>query len=124
MQYYANELLPLKDEKIVQKVMSWLSKCIKDFENATVIDQEIGRFPKFHSHFFPGKLSAAKQAPHKFPFWFHFNRHTYIFILGSYKYMMRGSTSFPNVYMAGDWIINRHGSWSQVKGSRTISFKS
>ncbi|KAL8556501.1 hypothetical protein ACS0TY_004083 [Phlomoides rotata] len=85
--YYSNDLLPLKDEKIVQKVMSWLSTCIKEFETATVVDQEIRRFPKFHSHFFPG----------------------------SYKHMMRGSTSFPNVYMAGDWIINRHGSWSQEK---------
>ncbi|KAL7118506.1 hypothetical protein ACP275_02G005900 [Erythranthe tilingii] len=85
--YHANDLLPLKDEKIVEKVMSWLSMCIKDFENATVIDQEIGRYPKFHTHFFPG----------------------------SYKYMMRGSTSFPNVYMAGDWVVNRHGSWSQEK---------
>ncbi|KAH6777073.1 hypothetical protein C2S52_007495 [Perilla frutescens var. hirtella] len=85
--YYANDLLPLKDEKIVEKVKSWLSNCIKDFENATVVDQEIGRFPNFHSHFFPG----------------------------SYKHMMRGSTSFPNVYIAGDWIINRHGSWSQEK---------
>ncbi|KAL2476944.1 15-cis-phytoene desaturase [Forsythia ovata] len=85
--YHANDLLPLKDEKIVEKTMSWLSKCIKDFENATVIDKEIGRFPKSLTHFFPG----------------------------SYKYMMRGSTSFPNLYMAGDWITNRHGSWSQEK---------
>lgn len=33
---------------------------------------------------------------------------------GSYKFMMRCSTSFPNLFMAGDWIITRHGSWSQV----------
>ncbi|KAL0422929.1 UNVERIFIED_CONTAM: hypothetical protein Slati_3315800 [Sesamum latifolium] len=85
--YHANDLLPLKDEKIVKKVTSWLSRCIKDFENAIVVDKEIGRFPKFLTHFFPG----------------------------SYKYMMRGSTSFPNLYMAGDWIVNRHGSWSQEK---------
>ena len=39
------------------------------------------------------------------------------FYVGSYKYMMRGSTSFPNLFMAGDWIINRHGSWSQVNYS-------
>ncbi|PIN19185.1 Amine oxidase [Handroanthus impetiginosus] len=85
--YNANDLLPLKDEKIVEKVMSWLSKCIKEFESASVVDKEIGRFPKFHTHFFPG----------------------------SYKYMMRGSTSFPNLYMAGDWIVNRHGSWLEEK---------
>lgn len=85
--YYSNELLPMKDEDIVAKVMSYLSKCIKDFEYATVMDKEIGRFPQSLTHFFPG----------------------------SYKYMMRGSTSFPNLFMAGDWIITRHGSWSQEK---------
>ncbi|KAK4401372.1 hypothetical protein Sango_0877900 [Sesamum angolense] len=42
--YHANDLLPLKDEKIVEKVMSWLSRCIKDFENATVVDKEIEDF--------------------------------------------------------------------------------
>ncbi|XP_059460347.1 uncharacterized protein LOC132189608 isoform X2 [Corylus avellana] len=85
--YHSNELLPMKDEDIVAKVMSYLSKCIKDFEHATVMDKEIGRFPQCLTHFFPG----------------------------SYKYMMRGSTSFPNFFMAGDWIITRHGSWSQEK---------
>ncbi|KAM7470946.1 hypothetical protein LguiA_009129 [Lonicera macranthoides] len=85
--YHANEFLPLKDEQIVGKVMSFLSKCITDFENTTVIEQEIGRFPKSLTHFYPG----------------------------SYKCMMRGSTSFPNLFMAGDWIVNRHGSWSQEK---------
>ncbi|OMO92711.1 Amine oxidase [Corchorus olitorius] len=85
--YHANELLPLKDELVVEKVIPYLSKCIKDLESATVVEKEIGRFPKRLTHFFPG----------------------------SYKYMMRGSTSFPNLFMAGDWIINRHGSWSQEK---------
>uniref|UniRef100_A0A2P2MG62 Uncharacterized protein LOC101305537 isoform X1 n=1 Tax=Rhizophora mucronata TaxID=61149 RepID=A0A2P2MG62_RHIMU len=28
--------------------------------------------------------------------------------------MMRGSTSFPNLFAAGDWIKTRHGSWGQV----------
>lgn len=85
--YHANELLPLKDEDIVGKVMACLSKCIKDFEYVSVVDKDIGRFPKLLTHFFPG----------------------------SYNYMMRGSTSFPNLFVAGDWIINRHGSWSQEK---------
>ncbi|XP_024167836.1 uncharacterized protein LOC112174324 isoform X2 [Rosa chinensis] len=85
--YRANELLVLTDKQIVAKVTSYLSKCIKDFENATVINKEIGRFPKSLAHFFPG----------------------------SYKYMIRGSTSFPNLFMAGDWITTRHGSWSQEK---------
>ncbi|KAJ6368860.1 hypothetical protein OIU78_001269 [Salix suchowensis] len=82
--YHANELLPLKDEHIAAKVMSYLSKCVKDFEAARVTNVEITRFPKSLTHFFPG----------------------------SYKYMMRGSTSFPNLFMAGDWIITRHGSCS------------
>ncbi|KAL6209206.1 hypothetical protein ACLB2K_020149 [Fragaria x ananassa] len=85
--YRANELLVLTDKQIVAKVTSYLSNCIKDFENATVINKEIGRFPKSSTHFFPG----------------------------SYKYMIRGSTSFPNLFMAGDWIITRHGSWLQEK---------
>ncbi|KAF8405455.1 hypothetical protein HHK36_010361 [Tetracentron sinense] len=85
--YHANQLLPLNDDDIVSKVMSCLSKCIKDLEVATVVEKEVGRFPKSLTHFFPG----------------------------SYKYMMRGSTTFPNMFMAGDWIITRHGSWSQEK---------
>ncbi|XXG86297.1 hypothetical protein AAC387_Pa11g1219 [Persea americana] len=85
--YHANQLLPLKDEQIVAKVMSYLPKCIKDFEEAQVLEYVVTRFPKSVTHYFPG----------------------------SYKYMMRGSTSFPNLFMAGDWIINRHGSWSQEK---------
>ncbi|KAK2665618.1 hypothetical protein Ddye_004192 [Dipteronia dyeriana] len=85
--YHANELLPLKDEQVIAKVMSCLSKCIKEFDTATVTDKQIRRFPKSLTHYFPG----------------------------SYKYMMRGSTSFPNLFMAGDWITTRHGSWSQEK---------
>lgn len=85
--YNANVLMPLKDEDIVMKVMACLSNCIKDFENVSVVDKDIGRFPKLLTHYFPG----------------------------SYMCMMRGSTSFPNLFMAGDWIINRHGSWSQEK---------
>ncbi|TXG64880.1 hypothetical protein EZV62_011874 [Acer yangbiense] len=85
--YHANELLPLKDEQVLAKVMSCLSKCIKEFDTATVTDKQIRRFPKSLTHYFPG----------------------------SYKYMMRGSTSFPNLFMAGDWITTRHRSWSQEK---------
>ncbi|KAJ6365369.1 hypothetical protein OIU76_030190 [Salix suchowensis] len=95
--YHANELLPLKDEHIAPKVMSYLSKCVKDLEAARVTNVEITRFPKSLTHFFPG----------------------------SYTYMMRGSTSFPNLFMASDWIITRHGSWSHVlslSGNRVVDF--
>ncbi|KAJ0076674.1 hypothetical protein Patl1_35996 [Pistacia atlantica] len=85
--YHANELLPLEDEDVLAKVMPYLSKCIKGFDTATVTNKEIRRSPKSLTHFFPG----------------------------SYKYMMRGATSFPNLFMAGDWITTRHGSWSQEK---------
>lgn len=56
MQYHANDLLSLKDDKIIEKVMFWLSKCVKDFENAMVIDKEIRRFPKILTHYFPGNI--------------------------------------------------------------------
>jgi hypothetical protein len=49
----------MKDEDIVAKVMSYLSKCIKDFEYATVMDKEIGRFPQSLTHFFPGNFRAC-----------------------------------------------------------------
>ncbi|XP_030503098.2 uncharacterized protein LOC115718093 [Cannabis sativa] len=85
--YHANELLPLKDEFIVSKAMSYLSNIINGLENCTITQKEIKRFPKSLPHFFPG----------------------------SYKFMTRSPTSFPNMFMAGDWIVNRHGSWAQEK---------
>ncbi|PON89938.1 NAD(P)-binding domain containing protein [Trema orientale] len=85
--YHANELLPQKDEYIVTKVKSYLSKFIKDLETAAITENEIKRFPKSLPHFFPG----------------------------SYKYTIRGPTTFPNLFVAGDWIVNRHGSWAQEK---------
>ncbi|XP_072957003.1 uncharacterized protein [Typha angustifolia] len=85
--YNASHLLPLKDEQVVAKVMSCLTKCIQELQEATVMQQMVLKSPKSATHFFPG----------------------------SYRYMMRGSTTFPNLFMAGDWIVNRHGSWSKEK---------
>lgn len=85
--YHANQFLPLNDDQIVEKVKAYLTTCIKEFGKANVVDQAVVRFPKSVTHFFPG----------------------------SYQYMMRGNTSIPNLFMAGDWIITRHGSWSQEK---------
>ena len=48
---------------------------------------------------------------------------SFIYSKGSYKYVMRGSTSFPNLFMAGDWIITRHGSWSQVETTLELLFQ-
>ncbi|KAF4382449.1 hypothetical protein G4B88_011401 [Cannabis sativa] len=51
--YHANELLPLKDEFIVSKAMSYLSNIINGLENCTITQKEIKRFPKSLPHFFP-----------------------------------------------------------------------
>ncbi|CAL9782689.1 unnamed protein product [Musa acuminata subsp. burmannicoides] len=85
--YYANQLLPLKDEQIVKKVVAYLSGCVQEFKEAIVMQQNVVRHAKSATHFFPG----------------------------SYKHMLRGSTTFPNLFMAGDWIVTRHGSWSKEK---------
>ncbi|KAG7010838.1 Phytoene dehydrogenase, chloroplastic/chromoplastic [Cucurbita argyrosperma subsp. argyrosperma] len=52
--YHANELMLLNEEVIVEKVKSYLSTCVKDFENAIVVKKEIGKFPATLTHFFPG----------------------------------------------------------------------
>uniref|UniRef100_A0A0D3FYW1 Amine oxidase domain-containing protein n=1 Tax=Oryza barthii TaxID=65489 RepID=A0A0D3FYW1_9ORYZ len=85
--YNASHLLPLNDEQIVSEASSHLIKCIQDFEEATVIQQLVRRCPKSTMHFLPG----------------------------SYKYTVRGSTTLPNLFIAGDWIVNRHGSFSKEK---------
>eukprot|EP00850_Spirogloea_muscicola_P017144 SM000144S00692 [mRNA] locus=s144:355887:359851:+ [translate_table: standard] len=85
--YHANQFLPLTDEQAVAKVMDYLATCIPAFAETRVLDKVVVRFRRAVTHFFPG----------------------------SYQYMMRGTTSFPNVFMAGDWIVNEHGSWSQEK---------
>ncbi|KAF0891252.1 hypothetical protein E2562_009430 [Oryza meyeriana var. granulata] len=85
--YNASHLLPLNDEQIVSEASSHLIKCIQDFEGATVIHQLVRRSPKSTMHFLPG----------------------------SYKYTLRGSTTLPNLFTAGDWIVNRHGSFSKEK---------
>lgn len=85
--YHANQFLPMTDDAIVSKVQSYLSTCIPEFSSAKVLDRAVVRFRKAVTHFFPG----------------------------SYQYLLRGNTSFPNLFMAGDWIITDHGSWSQEK---------
>lgn len=60
LQYHANQLLPLKDEQIVAKVMSYLPKCIKDFEEAQVLEYVVTRFPKSVTHYFPGNAELLE----------------------------------------------------------------
>jgi uncharacterized protein with NAD-binding domain and iron-sulfur cluster len=85
--YHANQFLPLETEEIIPIVQKYLTTCIPAFGEAKVIDSSVIRLPQAVSHFSPG----------------------------SYRYMLPANTSFENIFMSGDWIITRHGSWSQEK---------
>lgn len=85
--YHANQFLPLSDEQIVPIVQRDLATCIPAFQEAKVIDSSVIRLPRAVTHFAPG----------------------------SYQYMLPVTTGIKNVFMSGDWIITRHGSWSQEK---------
>ncbi|MDY6803862.1 MAG: FAD-dependent oxidoreductase [Cyanobacteriota bacterium] len=85
--YHANQLLPLGDDEIIDIVKQYLATCIPAFAEAEIIDRTVVRLSQAVTHFFPG----------------------------SYQYMLPATTSFKNVFMSGDWIVNRHGSWSQEK---------
>ena len=85
--YHANQLLHLEDEAIIPMVQRDLATCVPAFRDAQVIDHSIIRLPQAVSHFAPG----------------------------SYRYLLPAVTPFKNVFMSGDWIVNRHGSWSQEK---------
>jgi uncharacterized protein with NAD-binding domain and iron-sulfur cluster len=85
--YHANQLLPMSDEEIVQMVQDYLATCIPEFQAARICDRSIIRLSRAVTHFAPG----------------------------SYQNMLPAKTSIDNVFMSGDWIINRHGSWSQEK---------
>lgn len=85
--YHANQLLPLSDEQVVNLTQKDLAGCIPTFGDAQVVDQAVVRISQGVSHFAPG----------------------------SYRYLLPGTTSFNNVFMSGDWIVTRHGSWSQEK---------
>ncbi len=85
--YHANQLLNLSDEQVIPLVQSDLAGCIPAFGDAQVVDQSVVRIRQGVTHFAPG----------------------------SYRYLLPGKTSFSNVFMSGDWITTRHGSWSQEK---------
>jgi uncharacterized protein with NAD-binding domain and iron-sulfur cluster len=85
--YHANQLLPLSDEQIVEKVQHDLATCVPAFREANIIESGVIRVPQGVTHFAPG----------------------------SYQYLMPAVTSIENVFMSGDWIVTRHGSWSQEK---------
>ncbi|MBE9011466.1 FAD-dependent oxidoreductase [Pseudanabaenaceae cyanobacterium LEGE 13415] len=85
--YHANQLLPMDDADIIAKVHRDLATCVPEFRTARVIDSSVVRLPRAVTHFSPG----------------------------SYQSMLTGTTSIANLLMSGDWIITRHGSWSQEK---------
>jgi uncharacterized protein with NAD-binding domain and iron-sulfur cluster len=85
--YHANQFLNLSDQEIIAIVQGYLTTCVPAFRDAKVIDSSVIRLPNAVTHFAPG----------------------------SYRQMLSAKTSLSNVFMSGDWIINRHGSWSQEK---------
>ncbi|CEJ44382.1 Amine oxidase [Umezakia ovalisporum] len=85
--YHANQFLHMSESEIIAKVKTYLATCIPAFNQAKVIDSSVISLPNAVTHFAPG----------------------------SYRHMLPSQTSFANVFMSGDWIINRHGSWSQEK---------
>jgi len=81
--YHANALLPMTDEQIVAEVKSNLAACIPGYADANVVDSAVLRFPQAVTHFSPG----------------------------SERYRMTQTTSFDNVFVAGDWVKELdHGS--------------
>lgn len=72
---------------MVPLVQQDLATCIPAFRHAKIVDGSVIRLPRAVTHFAPG----------------------------SYQYLLPAQTSFENLFMSGDWIVNRHGSWSQEK---------
>ncbi len=85
--YHANQLLALDDDQVLRQVQQDLAGCIPAFGEAKIVDHAVVRIPQGVTHFAPG----------------------------SYRYLLPATTSFDNLFMAGDWIVTRHGSWSQEK---------
>ena len=76
--YHAGALLPLSDEEIVRRTKSHMSVCEPGFLDAKVVDAAVLRFPKAVTQFSPGSWRAR-------PF---------------------QTTSFNNLFMAGDWCVD------------------
>ena len=85
--YHANQYIAMEDGDILKRVQADLTTCIPAFGAAKVLDYGIVRLHRAVTHFAPG----------------------------SYRYLLPSQASIPNLFMSGDWIVNRHGSWSQEK---------
>ncbi|MDJ0842832.1 hydroxysqualene dehydroxylase [Crocosphaera sp.] len=85
--YHANQLLTMNDEQIVKKVHQDLTTCVPGFANANIVDSRVIKVRQGVTHFAPG----------------------------SYQYLLSAQSPITNLYLSGDWITTRHGSWSQEK---------
>lgn len=85
--YHAGRLLPMTDDQIVAQVLRDVARCCPQVGGAQAVDAAVVRCPKAVTHFAPG----------------------------SYPSMLRCTTSFPNAFAAGDWVVSDHGSFSQEK---------
>ncbi|KAK9843904.1 hypothetical protein WJX84_000707, partial [Apatococcus fuscideae] len=85
--YHAATLLPMTDEDIIAKVMKDIAVCVPSIAHAQVLDFSVVRAKNAVTHFSPG----------------------------CYPSFLQPRTSFPNLFAAGDWIDDRHGSFSQEK---------
>lgn len=56
--YHANELLPLSDAEIVERVHSHISACEPGFKGARVVDSAVLRLPRAVTHFSPGSYAS------------------------------------------------------------------
>ncbi|MEM8781011.1 MAG: FAD-dependent oxidoreductase, partial [Cyanobacteria bacterium P01_G01_bin.49] len=82
--YHANQLLTMTDKQIINKVHQDLTTCIPQFANANITDYRVIKVRQGVTHFAPG----------------------------SYQYLLPAKSPIPNLYLSGDWVITRHGSWS------------
>ncbi|KAJ7538182.1 hypothetical protein O6H91_11G037300 [Diphasiastrum complanatum] len=88
--FHANSLIPLKDKAIVQRILEkYLQRCDARYKNAKVVDYSVLRFKNAVTLFGPN----------------------------CHQYMPTTSTSFHNVFMAGDWLQQGPGS----HGARGLS---
>lgn len=76
--YHAGALLPLSDEEIVRRTKSHMTVCEPGFADANVVDAAVLRFPKAVTQFSPGSWRARPLQ----------------------------TTSFSNLFMAGDWYAS------------------
>jgi len=86
--YHAGSLLPLSDATLVERAKGYLETMVPAFRDAKVVDAAVVRLPSAVNWYFPGSYRSCPDVR---------------------------SSSFSNVYFAGDVVRTRHGSWSQEK---------